>query len=517
MIKNVIFCYFFFSIMQILNAVDREVNKEIGHQKISISHTFTNETGTYDVKALMQWVSSQSVENIFEVPSSKLANFLILDTWSEPGEPTRSNLKQFVENESHRQRILSADLSYPIVLTNDNVVIDGVHRLAKAMYEGLETVKCVFIDRSKLIEFRITELGAEKGLKVVSEEVESLIHGLPINDRLLKIAKGLLAEDDKERRSFLEDYFPEQLPTATDKGDHWEVRLERPSTPYGCYMLDPEIRAGLEWWKLGTRIRDIPIEKRILKDGVFALEDQWSPLSWSLYFEKNGSIPKELILLHIDDHQDMMSPRIGPRLDGQYVDFIAGDRFSLLKPETVESAILSGALGKGSILTPLIWQVDKIHVRHLTLRPTPHLYALKKALQQDPVLGNPLQRISVQCEKVEKELLLSSSNYVPASNVDTWLSYLPDNLPILLHIDMDFFNNRFDGSSSWEDADRCHDINLQSQQSLVMEIFNGLEKRGLEKRIVDFSLCISPSFFPAEFWQPISDLILEESKKLGII
>ena len=101
-----------------------------------------------------------------------------------------------------------------------------------------------------------------------------------------------------------------------------------------------------------------------MEKGLFALEDQWIPLSWSNYFQKSGSIPKELVLLHIDDHQDMMAPRIGKRLDERFVDFITGDHFSLLKPETVEAAIVSGALGKGSILTPLIWQVSKIHVRH---------------------------------------------------------------------------------------------------------------------------------------------------------
>jgi hypothetical protein len=499
-----------FNLMIRINATAAAAAVE--EKRVSISHTFTNKTGTYDVRAIMEWASKQPIESRVEVPTKSLADFLIWDTWSEPGQPTQSNLRQFVDDVSHNDRILRADLSHPIVLTNDNVIIDGVHRLVKATYDGLEMVKCLFIDRSTLVKFRTSE--AEEG---ADKKSTSIITDLPIPDRLLRVAKSSLPEGERERRDLLEEYFSEQLPTAIDKGDHWDICLERPSTPYGCYILDPRIREGLEWWKPGTRIRDIPAERRVLSKGMFALEDQWTPLSWSIWFQKNGHMPRELVLLHVDDHQDMMSPRIGERLDQQHIDLISGDHFSLLKPETVEAAILSGAVGKGSILTPLIWEVDKLHLRHLTLRPTPYVYAIKRALQQDMVLGHPLQRISAQCERTERESLLSSSNYVPTSKVDDWLGHLPDGVPILLHVDMDFFNNRFDGSSSWQDAGRCHDISLAEQQAILREIFAGLKARGLEKRIVDVSICLSPSFFPAEFWQPMYDLILEECRKLDII
>jgi len=359
-------------------------------------------------------------------------------------------------------------------------------------------------------EFIVTSLGAE--------EMISQIPPLPIFEFLLKVKKSSLPDCAMERRYVLEEYFPEQLPTAIDREDHWEVLLERPSSSYGCYIFDSNIYEGIEWWRSGTSIRNICFEKKFLDRGIFALEDQWAPLSWSLYFEKTGSIPSELVFLHIDDHKDMMSPRIGLCRDKQYVDFISQNYFSLLEPKTVESAIVSGALGKGSILTPLIWQVDKIHVRHLTSRPGPPvLYSLKKKIQPDTVLGHPLQRISVDYEEIETDLFLSSSNYMATSDVDSWLSYIPEDIPIFLHVDMDFFNNRFDGNSSWQEAIRCHDIVLDQQQELLREIFLKLKNKSLERRIVDTSVCLSPGFFPAEFWQPMSDMLLDECKKLGII
>lgn len=479
----------------------------------TISHTFTNETGTYDVKAIITWASSQPKDQHVEVPTHSFADFLIWDTWSEPEQTPQSNLKQILESSTHKQRVLVADLDCPIVLTNTNVIIDGVHRIAKAMYESCETVRCVFIDQSTLKKFRIASSQ--------TETKHSLIPSLPIEDLFVRLAKNALPLEEKERVETLEEYFTEHLPTATDQKDHWEIRLERPSSPYGCYMYDPKIRQGLEWWNPGTRVRNIPSEKRFLQKGLFALEDQWTPLSWSRYFQKLGSIPQEIALLHIDDHQDMMAPRIGKRLDNKYfVDFITGDQFSLLKPKSVEAAIVSGAVGKGSILTPLIWQVDKIHIRHLTLRPSSYTtYALKRALQEDTILGNPLQRISVQCENTERDTLLTSSNYIATADIDTWLSFIPAHIPVFLHIDMDFFNNRFDGNSSWQEAkgQRIHDLSLLEQKELLNQIFMGIKKRELHTKIVDVSICLSPSFYPAEFWGPMTDMLFKECRELGIL
>jgi hypothetical protein len=43
----------------------------------------------------------------------------------------------------HMQRVHSADLSYPIILSEEDYIFDGVHRLVKAKYLGLKTIKCV--------------------------------------------------------------------------------------------------------------------------------------------------------------------------------------------------------------------------------------------------------------------------------------------------------------------------------------------------------------------------------------
>ena len=40
----------------------------------------------------------------------------------------------------HLQRIMNADLSYPIILSEENYILDGVHRLMKCKYLNLEYI-----------------------------------------------------------------------------------------------------------------------------------------------------------------------------------------------------------------------------------------------------------------------------------------------------------------------------------------------------------------------------------------
>lgn len=43
----------------------------------------------------------------------------------------------------HCQRILAADLSYPVIMGPGGIMLDGVHRTAKAMLEGRTSVRAV--------------------------------------------------------------------------------------------------------------------------------------------------------------------------------------------------------------------------------------------------------------------------------------------------------------------------------------------------------------------------------------
>jgi len=52
----------------------------------------------------------------------------------------RYTLREFA---AHMQRVLNADLNYPIIMDENGSIMDGRHRIMKALHEGKETIKAV--------------------------------------------------------------------------------------------------------------------------------------------------------------------------------------------------------------------------------------------------------------------------------------------------------------------------------------------------------------------------------------
>lgn len=62
--------------------------------------------------------------------------------WS--GDDERPTWRAFV---AHMRLIHDADLTYPIILSADGAVMDGRHRIAKALFDGREHIDAVQFDR----------------------------------------------------------------------------------------------------------------------------------------------------------------------------------------------------------------------------------------------------------------------------------------------------------------------------------------------------------------------------------
>src|SRR5205823_1175410 len=97
--------------------------------------------------------------------------------------------------------------------------------------------------------------------------------------------------------------------------------------------------------------------------------------------------PEAITLLHLDDHDDLMTPRI--LVEGvAWLDPISGLALDLWHPETVESAVRSGAIGIGSFMAPLLHLFPRVHVRHLCSteytkdRQGPHVVRPVKVLDE---------------------------------------------------------------------------------------------------------------------------------------
>lgn len=100
-------------------------------------------------------------EPIRESDMNKLLWNLDLPFWEEEKiDDWNLTLREVIQNPkhypNHYQRILKADLTYPICIAKSKngkwFVLDGTHRLAKAYIDNLKTIKAKIIPNNKLLE-----------------------------------------------------------------------------------------------------------------------------------------------------------------------------------------------------------------------------------------------------------------------------------------------------------------------------------------------------------------------------
>lgn len=90
---------------------------------------FTNNGKVYNVNAALKLSEGLDVKELV------IADMDIFYT-----APCGSTLRSFI---AHMKMVNDADLSVPILRNEDGVIIDGRHRLCKAILEGKETIKAV--------------------------------------------------------------------------------------------------------------------------------------------------------------------------------------------------------------------------------------------------------------------------------------------------------------------------------------------------------------------------------------
>jgi len=85
------------------------------------------------------WDDSLPLE-VFQVKVNTLWDNRYKNAWCWQHEDEELNNQFFLH---HMRRVLNSDLSYPIILSEENIIFDGVHRLMKAKHLGLEYIDCV--------------------------------------------------------------------------------------------------------------------------------------------------------------------------------------------------------------------------------------------------------------------------------------------------------------------------------------------------------------------------------------
>lgn len=70
----------------------------------------------------------------------KVFKLKVADIFLDYQAPNDNSLSSFID---HCKDTLNADLSYPIILAPDNFILDGKHRVAKAIIKGKKHIKAV--------------------------------------------------------------------------------------------------------------------------------------------------------------------------------------------------------------------------------------------------------------------------------------------------------------------------------------------------------------------------------------
>ena len=108
----------------------------------------TRPYGKFYLKDLFRVTANKPVMTI---PTSKFTFVLDNNYWFDPDKEV--SVGEFMD---HHIRVNETDLQFPIiVLTDDNDVLDGVHRLVKAFANNIKTIKVRYITKQELMTINL--------------------------------------------------------------------------------------------------------------------------------------------------------------------------------------------------------------------------------------------------------------------------------------------------------------------------------------------------------------------------
>ncbi len=308
-----------------------------------------------------------------------------------------------------------------------------------------------------------------------------------------------LPDNSISRQQLLSRYFQRQEIKLEAIKNGWHVQTSW--TPNPDYYIDPSLNQGLDSWTSPINTATIPLAVSQDDGFLLALNDCWSLLSWSLKlneWQQQGTQTKKINIIHLDSHTDMNSPRLSLNQDGSWQDLLTGEQFDVLDPNSVSQAVMSGAIGIGSFISPLIACNIDIDLFHLSpaqhFRYQPDQYSLTLDYERD----DPLFETAIRPKLIVGHTH-SNSNYTLTDDLTAICKAIDNHYPVLLHIDLDYFNNRFDGRPDWQGVTSRHDPSIAHVLEQVDFVFHQLRESNIE--LADICVGVSPGFFPAEFWQ----------------
>lgn len=276
------------------------------------------------------------------------------------------------------------------------------------------------------------------------------------------------------------------------------------------YTYCEDISKGLDY--LGISDEEVSEYCRINDNMALCLSENWLPYAFSYLSEKDGCNNTSMNIIHVDDHSDLMSPFICFEKD-KYYNMLSGDEIKFYDSESIKKAVRSGAITIGSMLTAITYTMCQTNIIHIKNDAQPQEYAPVKDTIFDKMLRGGCQRIVInkQYSCTEKNRYFITNDWNDLGNRINW------ELPSFLHIDMDYFNNRYNASTGWKECRERHDPNFAQQQYEMDKLIANIESIKQRTCIKYVLIGISPSFYPVEYWEDGLNYLITELQRIGII
>lgn len=123
--------------------------------------TYSDNNYIYSVDMMFAYLHFNKVKSIkYKIDENILKN-LDYSGWGDPIKNIKYSPKQVLNNPSKfpedYDRIQNADLKYPIIITGDGNIIDGVHRLTKSVLLEKKYINAYVFDNKLMKEFIIAK------------------------------------------------------------------------------------------------------------------------------------------------------------------------------------------------------------------------------------------------------------------------------------------------------------------------------------------------------------------------
>lgn len=240
-----------------------------------------------------------------------------------------------------------------------------------------------------------------------------------IDFRIRRIVRSVRHKRDQDGRSF---------------------RILGPDMSY--HDVDRGLASGLKALGPHVALEDVFLFQETRRNFDLCLEDSWSGRFIAQQTAAWGE--EELVLIHLDDHSDMMPTLLHVDAD-RVIDTSSGRVFDPEASDSWRSTILSGCVSIGNFVTPLFYAKRKLHVRHLNNIATSRhgLCGVERYTRRHdliPGLGFAMIR------KTPRVGAQAAGTYRGGPDARTLLSDLPEGR-VIVHIDLDYFVDDFNGNS----------------------------------------------------------------------